>query len=100
VGGEWDVNVIADADRELYSKWGLGASSAWHVLNPWSLYSVYKLGTSEKIWNRPTESGNRWQTSGSFAIGGEGVVKWAKVAKSADDVPDFKGALTALGIGA
>jgi hypothetical protein len=91
--------VIVDADRELYAKWGLGTSSAWHVLNPWSIYSVYRLGKSEKIWNGPTESGNRWQTSGSFAVDREGVVKWARVARNADDIPDFNEALAALGIG-
>ena len=98
VGGEWDVHVVVDADRELYAQWGLGVSSTWHVLNPWSMYSVYKLGKQEKIWNKPTESGNRWQTSGSFAVDGEGAVRWTRVAKAADDVPDFQDALKALGI--
>ncbi len=99
VGGEWDVNVIVDADRELYAKWGLGVGTAWHVLNPWSIYSVYRLGKKEKIWNRPTESGNRWQTSGSFAVDGKGIVRWGRVAKTADDIPDFNEALQALGVG-
>lgn len=71
-------------------------SSAWHVLNPWSMFSVYTLGKKEGIWNRPTESGNRWQTSGSFAVDGEGVVKWGGVAKAADDVPYFMEALMAV----
>lgn len=91
--------MVVDVERETYAQWGLGVSSAWHVLNPWSLYSVYRLGKQEKIWNKPTESGNRWQTSGSFAIDERGVVKWTKVASAADDVPDFKDALEALGVG-
>jgi hypothetical protein len=62
VGGEWDTHVIVDAEREVYAQWGLGVSSAWHVLNPWSMYSVWKLGKQENIWNKPTESGSRWQT--------------------------------------
>jgi hypothetical protein len=99
VGGESDVNVIVDADRELYAKWGVGIGSAWHVLNPWSMYSVYRLGKNEKIWNRPTESGSRWQTSGSFAVDSEGFVRWASVPKSADDIPDFHEAVRSLGIG-
>ncbi|KAH8663518.1 hypothetical protein BGZ60DRAFT_470970 [Tricladium varicosporioides] len=98
VGGQWDTEVIVDAEREAYAQWGLGVSSAWHVLNPWSLYSVYKLGKAENIWNKPTESGNRWQTSGSFAVDERGVVRWVKVANAADDIPDFKEALKALGV--
>jgi len=92
------VKVVVDAEREVYAQWGLGVSSAWHVLNPWSMYSLYKLGTTEKIWNKPTESGNRWQTAGSFAVDGEGAVRWTRAAKAADDVPDFNEALKALGI--
>jgi hypothetical protein len=68
-------------------------------LNPWALYSVYKLGKQEKIWNLPTESGSRWQTSGSFAVDRDGIVRWAKVATAADFIPDFKEALTAVGVG-
>lgn len=98
MGGEWDAKVIVDANRELYAQWGLGISSAWHVLNPWSLYSVLRLVGTEKISNRPTESGNRWQTSGSFAVDGEGTVRWSRVARAADDIPDFNEALKALGV--
>jgi AhpC/TSA antioxidant enzyme len=100
VGGEWDVEVIVDAERELYARWGLGISSLWHVLNPWSLYSVYKLASGEKIKNRPTESGSRWQTSGSFAVDQDGIVRWSRVAKHADDIPDVQEALATLGVGA
>ncbi|KAE9379259.1 hypothetical protein N431DRAFT_540883 [Stipitochalara longipes BDJ] len=80
VGGQWDVKVIVDADRELYAQWGLGISNMWYVLNPWSLYSVIRLAMREKIINRPTESGTRW------------------IAEAADDMPDFNEALKALGI--
>lgn len=98
VGGEWDTRVITDEERSLYPLWGLGISNAWHVLNPWSLYSVYTLGKSEGIWNRPTESGSRWQTAGSWAVDGSGIVRWGGVAKAADEIPDFKTALLAVGI--
>ena len=97
-GGQWDVEVIVDAERESYAQWGLGVSSAWHVLNPWSLWSVRKVG-QEGIYVKPVESGSRWQTSGSYAIDGRGVVKWARVAPAADDIPNFKEALEALGVG-
>lgn len=92
------MKVIVDAGRELYAQWGLGISSAWHVLNPWSMWSLLSLARKENIVNRPTESGNRWQTSGSFAVDKEGIVRWAKVAKAADDIPNFNEALEALGI--
>ena len=98
VGGEWDAKVIVDADRELYAQWGLGISNTWHVLNPWSLYSVIRLARQEKIVNRPTETGTRWQTSGSFAVDKRGLVQWASIAKAADDIPDFDEALKSLRI--
>lgn len=94
--GSGNVEVIVDDERESYAAWGLGVSSFWHVLNPWSLYSVYALGKKEGVWNRPTESGNRWQTSGSFAVDKEGVVQWARPSRTADDVPDFGEAAKAL----
>ncbi|KAH8815789.1 hypothetical protein F5884DRAFT_666306 [Xylogone sp. PMI_703] len=98
IGGEWDVTVIVDTERELYAQWGLGTSSTWHLINPWSVSSWYNLGTKEGIWNRPTESGNKWQTAGSFAVDAQGVIQWVKVAKTADDIPDFAEGLRALGI--
>jgi len=91
-----DVTILVDDERELYATWGLGVSSFWHVLSPWSLYSAYKLGKRDSIWNRPTESGTRWQTSGSFAVNGEGIVKWSRPSASADEVPDFEDALPSL----
>lgn len=90
------VELVVDAERDVFAQWGLGVSSLWHVLSPWSMYSVYRLGRDEGIWNRPTESGNRWQTAGSFAVDGEGVVRWGGPARQADDVPDFGQAVNAL----
>jgi hypothetical protein len=89
--------MIVDDERNMYADWGLGVSSFWHVLNPWSLYSVYTLGKQKGVWNRPTESGTRWQISGSFAVDAEGVVRWSRPSASADEVPDFGEALRALG---
>ncbi|KAI9740666.1 MAG: hypothetical protein M1818_004630 [Claussenomyces sp. TS43310] len=96
VGGEWATSVIVDHERELYGAWGLGICSTWHLMNPWSMYSLYQLGKQENIWNRPTESGSRWQTSGSFAVDGNGVVRWAEVAQSGDHMPDFAELLRAV----
>jgi len=98
VGGEWSVEVIIDEIRELYAVWGLGVSSAWHVLNPWSIYSAYRLAKDEKIWNKGTESGTRWQTAGTYAVDGQGVLRWGRPAKAADDMPDLIAALKALGV--
>ncbi|KAF2445702.1 hypothetical protein P171DRAFT_484369 [Karstenula rhodostoma CBS 690.94] len=91
------VAVIVDDEREIYAQWGLGVSSFWHVLNPWSLFSVYMLGRQDGIYNRPTKSGTRWQTSGSFAVDGKGKVAWSKPSASADEVPDFEDVLNSLG---
>ena len=96
VDGAGKVQVIVDAERKLYAQWGLGVSSFWHVLNPWSLWSVYKTGKEEGIWNKPTESGNRWQTAGSFAVDKEGLIKWGKRAGTADEAADFDQAVQAV----
>ncbi|KAH8894778.1 hypothetical protein GQ53DRAFT_642352 [Thozetella sp. PMI_491] len=96
VGGEWEISVLVDYERDLYAQWGLGISTTWHALNPWSLYSTYRLGKEEGIWNRATESGTRWQTSGAFAVDAAGIVRWAKVARTADDVPNLEDARKAL----
>lgn len=98
VGGAWQTDVVVDEGRDVYAKWGLGLSSAWHAFNPFALYSVYRLGADEGIWNRPTESGSRWQTSGAFAVDADGTIRWAHVSSAANDLPDFNAALDALGI--
>ena len=91
-----DIEVIVDPERKLYAAWGLGTSSAWHVLSPTSMYGVYAIGKKYGIWNRPTESGSRCQTAGSFAVDAEGKVKWVKVATQASDVPNFEDAVLAI----
>jgi hypothetical protein len=63
------------------------------------MYSVFRMAKDEKMWNKPTESGTRWQTAGTFAVDGQGVVRWGGPAKAADDLPDLKEALAALGFG-
>jgi len=78
VGGNRRIKIIVDSERAIYAQWGLGVSSVWHVLNPWSLWNAFSLGSKEQIWNRPTESGSRWQTAGGFAVDGAGIVKWAR----------------------
>ncbi|KAJ7149742.1 hypothetical protein C8R43DRAFT_887808 [Mycena crocata] len=96
VGGAGMVEIIVDADRDIFALWGLGISSLGHFMNPAGLWAAYRLGREEGIWNRPTESGNRWQTSGSFAVDGEGTVTWGGAMKRADEVPNFEDAVGML----
>ncbi|OAA46660.1 Thioredoxin-like fold protein [Beauveria brongniartii RCEF 3172] len=98
VGGAWSTDVVIDERRDLYAQWGLGLSSVWHMSGPSVLYSVYRLGTDEGVWNRPTESGTRWQIGGAFAVDEGGVVRYAHVAKAADDIPDLEAAAQSVGI--
>ncbi|KAK0385720.1 hypothetical protein NLU13_6897 [Sarocladium strictum] len=98
VGGAWNVEVLVDDDRDLYAQWGLGVSSIWHMASPWVLYSVYRLGQTEGIWNKPAESGTRWQISGAFAIDRSGIVRWAHVDKAADDTARLNDGVIALGV--
>lgn len=96
IGGAGPIKIIVDTDRTIYGQWGLGISGFWHVLNLRGLWSVYQTGKRDDIWNRPTESGSRWQTSGSFAVDGEGIVRWGHAAPSADWIPDFEEAIRAV----
>ena len=96
LGGEWDVRVLVDYERDLYAAFGLGVASTWHVMSPRALYATYRLGKDEGIWNRATESGTRWQMGGAFAVDAAGYVRWAKAARAADEVPDLEEAARAL----
>lgn len=93
------VTVIADPERSIYATWGLGTSGWLHVLHPTALWHAVQLGRQEGIWNRDTESGNRWQTAGQFAVDGNGVVKWGGPAPRADEPVDWEEALDAVGQG-
>ncbi|KAI3397014.1 hypothetical protein diail_11341 [Diaporthe ilicicola] len=96
VGGAWETDVVVDEERDIYAAWGLGLSSYWHAIGPFSIYNAVQLGKTEGIWNRTTESGTRWQLSGAFATDRKGVVRWASVARTASEVPDLDAALKAL----
>lgn len=56
IGGAWAVKVIVDEEREVYAAWGLGVSTAYHLLNPWTQIAARKLGTNEQIWAREVVS--------------------------------------------
>jgi hypothetical protein len=89
-----NLQIIVDDAREIYAAWGLGTSSLWHVLG--SISSVSKLEKEDGIKVRSTESGNRWQTAGNFAIDAQGTVKWSRKDERADDMPDFKQGVDAV----
>ncbi|KAK5676378.1 hypothetical protein LTS10_011191 [Elasticomyces elasticus] len=96
-GSEPDnLRVIVDEKVEIYAAYGLGISGWGHVLSPASMYNVWQLGKSEGIWNRPTESGSRWQTAGFFAIDEEGIVRWGRAANRADEIPSFDAMVEAV----
>ncbi|KAF2861580.1 hypothetical protein K470DRAFT_256707 [Piedraia hortae CBS 480.64] len=98
VGSETpNVRVVVDARLEIYSAWGLGQAPYAHVLSPASLFEVWRLARDEGIVNRPTDSGSRWQMSGFFAVDKDGIVRWGRPAKRADEIPDFEAAVRALG---
>ncbi|KAJ0134372.1 hypothetical protein CTA2_2460, partial [Colletotrichum tanaceti] len=91
------VEVVVDEDRRVYAAWGLGASGFTHLLAPSALAGVFRLSREEGITNRPTESGSRWQTSGAWAVDGQGRVSWGGPARTAPEIPDLEEALSSLG---
>ncbi|KAJ5266843.1 hypothetical protein N7478_009651 [Penicillium angulare] len=90
------VTVIVDAERNIYAKWGLGTVSWGHLFSPGGLLAVYKMGKDQGVWNRPTESGSRWQSSGNWAVDGEGYVRWGGPATRVDEVVDIAEVMDAL----
>lgn len=96
-GSPANLDLEVDDKREIFAAWGLGVASFWHVLSPRGLYEVYRLAKEEGIANRPTESGYRWQTSGSWAVDGQGKVAWGMPMSVANEIPDFDEAVEAVG---
>lgn len=90
------THQVTDSEREAYGAYGLGTSGWAHVLAPSALSSVFQL-SKDGISNRPTESGSRWQTSGTYGIGADGMIKWGGPASRSDDMPDFEEAVRELG---
>ena len=69
IGGAWSVNIITDEEREVYAVWGLGISTGYYLLNPWTQMASRKLGNEEGIWAREVgEGGNRWVIGGAWGI--------------------------------
>lgn len=89
VGGAGKVELLIDESRQTHADWGLGKSGWGHVLSYSSFSSLYALGKEKGIWNRPTESGSRWQAGGNFAVDGSGVVRWAHTPAGAEEEPQW-----------
>jgi hypothetical protein len=96
MGASVKVEVIVDDTHGLYFAWGLGACGIGHVLSVRALGAALRLGWDEGIWNRDTESGSRWQRSGSFAVDERGLVRWVSVGEGPQEVPDFGEAVDIL----
>jgi hypothetical protein len=87
VGGRGRVELLVDRDRSVYAAWGLGRTSLGHFMGRRSLREVRRLAR-EGIRNRHP-SGTRWQTAGTYALDGEGVVRWRHLPEHAGDLPDL-----------
>ncbi|KAI9047075.1 hypothetical protein LZ554_009148 [Drepanopeziza brunnea f. sp. 'monogermtubi'] len=98
IGGAWAVRVVLDEGREVYACWGLGVSTTYHLLNPWTQMAARRLGTNENIWGREVDpSANRWQVGGCWAIDEMGFLKWGAANNTADSIPDLAEACKVLG---
>lgn len=94
VGGESGVRVASDPSRRSYAAWGLGRTDLAHFLGGRSLHAVLDL-SRQGIRNRHP-AGTRWQSAGTFALDGDGVVRWRAVPAHAGDLPDLDAGLAAL----
>ncbi|CAK7274710.1 hypothetical protein SEPCBS119000_006311 [Sporothrix epigloea] len=52
IGGAWETEVVADPERSLFARWGLGLNTSWQMFNPRALYSTFALGRDEGIWSQ------------------------------------------------
>jgi hypothetical protein len=82
IGGLGRLQLVMDADRQLYGQWGLGYAGLWHFANPLSLLGVASLWR-QGVRNR-TATGTRWQRAAVFLVH-EGRVAWLHLPASAED---------------
>lgn len=126
VGGAWETEVVADPERSLYARWGLGLNTSWQMFNPRALYATYALGREEGIWSQAwggrkkvpvpaanaasgsgpgsstgtgtSATGNKWQMGGAFAVDVAGGVRWVHVPQASEDIVDFDPVLEVFGM--
>jgi hypothetical protein len=94
IGGLDGVSVLIDPDRIHYATWGLGRTSLTHFMGRRSLAEVARLAR-EGVRNRHPD-GTRWQGAGTFAVDGDGVVRWRHLPAHAGDLPSLGEAIAAL----
>jgi hypothetical protein len=94
VGGLEQMRVLIDDERVHYATWGLGRTSLGHFAGRRSMRAVTRLAR-QGIRNRHPH-GTRWQRAGTFAVDGEGIVRWSHLPAHAGDLPDLREAIAAL----
>ena len=94
VGGAGNIVLASDPSRRTYAGWGLGRTNLGHFMGRRSLAEVAALARSG-VRNRHPD-GTRWQSAGTFALDGDGIVRWRQVPEHAGDLPDMDAALAAL----
>lgn len=93
-GGAAGVQLVADPERALHARWGVGLSDRRHFAGPESLGALRRL-LDQGIHNR-WASGNRWQAAATFAVDAAGVLRWRHFPAHAGDVPPLEDAVAAL----
>ncbi|KNG48650.1 thioredoxin-like protein [Stemphylium lycopersici] len=100
LGSAQNVDVIVDAERDLYALWGLGISTWSHVLHPRNGYNQVMLRKNEGVWGQQVGEGAcRWQLGGAYAVDGRGVVTWGGPMDSVDEEIRFDDGVKTLGFG-
>ncbi len=94
VGGTGTVAVVSDPSRRSYAAWGLGRTDLGHFMGRRSLAAVAGLAR-QGIRNRHP-AGTRWQSAGTFALDGEGIVRWRSLPAHAGELPDLAAALRSI----
>jgi peroxiredoxin len=88
-----DVLVLADPDRSLYARWGVGTTRLGHFAGGRSLRGVASLAR-QGIRNRHPH-GSRWQGAATFAVDRDGIVRLAHFPEHAGELPDLDAAAEA-----
>lgn len=94
VGGAGAVEIASDPSRRSYAAWGLGRTGVGHFMGRRSLAAVTGLARVG-IRNRHP-AGTRWQSAGTFALDGDGIVRWRSVPAHAGELPDLGEALQSI----
>lgn len=95
VGGAGAVVVASDPSRRAYAAWGLDRTSLGHFMGRSSLAAVSSLAR-QGIRNRHP-AGTRWQSAGTFALDGGGIVRWRSLPAHAGELPELDAALRSIG---